>query len=747
MQSAELPAANREGNLIDVRRLVLIVRERWVGAILCALLVSGLLAWGLLRQVPVFATTSTLLVERSNDRVVDIKQVVDNSVDSSLTDALLLTHIQQIRSHTFLAHAISSLTPEERASILDPYPEKKSGSSLLKIEALATPPVSPTKETAKTDPATASSREANRIEDLVSRNLKVERSGRTLLITLTMRHRDPAVAQFLANKLIDEYIAFLIDRSTASNDSALVFLNKEAEDLRKRVEAAEHNVQAYREKYNLFFIEQNQNIVSERLKGLSTSVTQARVKRLALDAHLGQVEKIASGESDARSLASLPEFVSFASVQRQLDELRAKRDVLAERYGRKHPLMQDNATSLETLEKLRQQQVNAALADLRNQRDKAVTDEKQLGVELSAAEKESLRYDQLAVEYNSLRSAVETTRATYAQILARLNETTISSRLQNTNIKFIDRAGLPDLPVEPNRMKILFIVAAMGALAFFGYPLTADKFDTRIKSWLDVENYLKSSLLGEIDAANSVAAQRRAGIVTNGLDEEVAEGFRTLNNQIQLTSKEHGAKTILVTSTIPSEGKSFIVSNLGASFAAHGCRTLLIDADFRRPNLHRGFKVSNENGVLAWLASGAEVTPDVSRDKALGITQVGPGLFLLPSGGESRKLTELLVRGRLTPLIRQLQKDFDLIVIDTPPAGVFPDAEACCILATEFLYVCRFAGPERLHTRQTLDRLRQRSAVFLGVVLNAVPAGRSGAYALSGWGHGRRHYKSYYARR
>ena len=746
MQSSDSPDANREGNLIDVRRLFLVVRERWIGALVCAVLVSGLLAWGLLRQIPVYATTSTLLVERSNDRVVDIKQVVDNSVDSSLTDALLLTHIQQIRSRTFLARAIASLTPGERASTLAAYPPaKKSANPLLKVDASAQL-ASPSPDKVEKDPSAPPSEES-RLEDLISRNLKVERSGRTLLITLTMRHRDPAAAQFLANKLVDEYIAFLIDRATASNDSALVFLKREADDLRERVEAAEQNVQAYREKNNLFFIEQNQNIVSQRLRELSNSVTQARVRRQSLDAHVDQVEKITRGETDARSLASLPEFGAFASVQRQIDELRAKRDVLAESKGAKHPAMLDNATSLETLQRLRTQQIDAALADLRNQRDRALTDEKQLGVELAAAEKESLRYDQLAVEYNSLRSAVETTRATYATILSRLNETTISSRLQNTNIKFTDPAVMPVQPVEPNRMKILFIVGAMGALAFFGYPLTADKLDTRIKSWSDVEHYLKAPLLGEIDAANAVATPRRAGIVINGLDEEVAEGFRTLNNQIQLSSKERGPKTILVTSTIPSEGKSFVVSNLGASFAAHGSRTLLIDVDFRRPNLHRGFKVSNENGILAWLSSGAEVTPEVAQDKTLGITQVGPGLFLLPSGGESRKLTELLVRGRFTPLIRQLQKDFDLIILDTPPAGVFPDAEACCSLATEFFYVCRFAGPERLHTRQTLDRLRQRDAAFLGVVINAVPPGRTGAYALSGWGHGRRHYKSYYARR
>jgi polysaccharide biosynthesis transport protein len=712
-----------QDNLIDFRRLFIVLRERWLGGILLAAAISGLVGWVLWHQTPVFAATSTLLVERTSDRVVDIKQVVDNSVDSTLTDALLLTHIQQIKSHTFLVRVIASLKPEERAAMLAPYPDKKPLAALRDDRTV---------------------HEDGRLEDLITTGLKIERAGRTLLITLTMRHRDPVVAQLMANRLVDEYILFLIDRSTASNDSALTFLNGQAEELRRKLEAAELKVQEYREKYNLFFIEQNQSIVVERLRTLSTSVTQARVHRLELDAQLTQAERIAKGEGDARSLASRPEFTAFASVQRQIDELRARHDVLAERYGRRHPLMQDNATTLETLEKLRVQQLSAALSDMRNQRDKAVTDEKQLGLELAAVEKESLRFDQLAVDYNFLRREVETTRGTYSQILGRLNETTVSSRLQNTNIKFVDRAGLPDTPVEPNRIKVLLVTILLGGIILVGYPLTADAFDTRVKTWFDIESHLHAPLIGEIRNVPGIPPKKRAYVVAESLDDDVAEAFRALHNQVQLSSKIKGAKTILVTSTVPSEGKSFVACNLGASFAAHGKKTLLIDADFRRPSLHRAFGVPNENGTLKWLTLGVPLEGAAIANKALGIKEVSPGLFLLPTGGESRKLTEMLQGGALVELVKALQREFDVVLIDTSPSGVFPDAEACCDFADELVYVCRHATASRLHIQQTLDRLRQRDISFLGVVFNGMP--RSGGYHLSGWGHARKHYKGYYAK-
>ena len=428
---------------------------------MCTLLVCGTAAYALLQRPAVYAATSTLLVERSTDRVIDIKQVVDTSVDSSLTDAQLLTHIQQIRSHTFLSRVATSFTPEEQAKIRAPY--------------VAQP-----------------------VEDVIHDNLKVERTGRTLLIGITARHRNAEMAQLIANRIADQYIVHLLHRSTTSNDSALTFLKGQVEDLRKKLEAADRKAQLYREEHNLVSLDQNQNLNAERLRTLSTSITRARVARLGLEAKLSQIEAILEGKGDLRQLASTPEFSGYAEVQKQIDQVRAKRTSLAERYGRLHPFMLENASSLETLERLRQQQIAAAMSDLRNQREKAATEESQLTTELAAAEKESLQREQLASTYNVLRREAESTRETYSQILSRLNETTISSRLQNTNIKVVGRAGLPTRPVEPNQTKVLAIVGMLGAFVMVAYPWVAQVRDKRIRGVADVEGFLGATLIGEI---------------------------------------------------------------------------------------------------------------------------------------------------------------------------------------------------------------------------------------------------------
>jgi succinoglycan biosynthesis transport protein ExoP len=721
-------AATQEAALLPLRRWFFALRERWLSALLLVTALCVPVGWALSRQPTVYATRATLLIERSNDRVVDIKQVVDTTVDSSLSDALLLTHIEQLRSHTFLAQVVHSLTPAERKIVLAPYADDAAGKHTGAGAAAGGEPAD----------------EDARLLEILSRGLRVERAPRTMLMVITVRHRDAAAAQLLANRLGDHYIQYLIDRSTASNDSALVFLNQQAEVLRKKVEDTEHTVQAYRERNNLIFIEQNQNIVVERVRALSAALTQVRVTRLGLDVRFAQTGE-AMHDSDApRELVSLPEFTGFAGVQRELDDQRGRREVLALRYRPLHPAMKANASMIATLERQRHDQLASALTDVRNQRDKAVQHEKLLAGELAVAERESLRLDQLTVNYNVLQREVATTRETYAQILSRLNETTISSRLQNTNIKFFDRAGLPNRPVEPSTLNIIGILAALGGLVIVGYPLAADMLDDRLRTSADVETFVGADLAGLISEAKKIPADARAWIIQRALDEDTVESFRGLYSHIQFSARAGACRTILVTSTVPGEGKSFVACNLGASFAAHGHRTLLIDADFRRPTLHVALFLDNRSGLLPWLQAQRPDGGDDYQSPLLGIVELSTDLSVLRSGGESRKVTELLGRPRMAALMADLQKRYEVIIIDTSPAGVFPDADSCVRFCQELLYVCRFKTPQRTHVRETVQRLRQRSLHFLGVVLNGVPHGSAGEYYLAGRGRGRRHYGDYH---
>src|SRR5699024_9390485 len=152
-------------------------------------------------------------------------------------------------------------------------------------------------------------------------------------------------------------------------------------------------------------------------------------------------------------------------------------------------------------------------------------------------------------------------------------------------------------------------------------------------------------------------------------DDSTSEAFRGLIGQLHLRQ----TRSVLLTSTLPDEGKSFVASNLAAGFAAHGKRTIIVDFDLRSPALHRYYVRSNASGVLRWIEEGGE-TRRLRDDENLGITEVWPNLFLLCAGGQTKRATEAISNPRIVDLIEELKREFDVLIIDTPPLGVFPDA-------------------------------------------------------------------------
>lgn len=340
---------------------------------------------------------------------------------------------------------------------------------------------------------------------------------------------------------------------------------------------------------------------------------------------------------------------------------------------------------------------------------------------------------------------MDTARTLYTQVLARQNETALTSQLQNTNIKFVDRAALPSVPVDPNKLKIALVLVLLAGAIGLGYPLGADLLDQRIKLWSDVETYLKLPLLAEVSTWKAVAEEQRDQMVLKELDEHGVETFRALYSQLQLGSTVDFPKTMIVTSTLPGEGKSFVASNLCAAFAAHGKKVLLVDGDFRRPTLHKGFQLDNKVGTLTWLEARAEIDAKLTQDPRLGIVSLAPNLSLLRTGGVSRKASELLETPAMMALFEALQRSYDLIVIDTPPVGLFPDAEAFSRSADELLFVCRFGTTTRPQAAQAIARLRKTKLIFSGAVLNAMPDQRTKGYYYSSYSY--KDYAAYYADR
>jgi polysaccharide biosynthesis transport protein len=385
--------------------------------------------------------------------------------------------------------------------------------------------------------------------------------------------------------------------------------------------------------------------------------------------------------------------------------------------------------------------VKLAVADLKSKLEASISNEKTLEIEYAKQEKEQLRLRDLSIEYRSLENQAQVAKNNYSQILNRLTEATTSKYLEKIPVRPLDAALPSRVPYTPDLGRITRTAVGVGVLVFFGVAIGLSFIDDRIKSAWDIEHFIGANLLGIIPDLSALKDSEKYKLVLDNKNTTGVEPFLGVYSAVKIHSKLDFPKSILVTSTIPGEGKTLISSNLAGSFARHGKSVLLIDCDLRRPMMHRHFDRTNEAGLIGWFESGANLEGDLSSNEALGITKIGENLSLLSSGGRSKTPTQLLESPVFGELLEKLKKHYDLVVVDSPPLGAVTDSLLIAERVDEVIYVCRFNRAFRKHIRLYIKALRSGKNELLGVVLNGLSPRRIEYYSNYRY---YRSYKKYY---
>jgi capsular exopolysaccharide synthesis family protein len=308
-------------------------------------------------------------------------------------------------------------------------------------------------------------------------------------------------------------------------------------------------------------------------------------------------------------------------------------------------------------------------------------------------------------------------------------------------VRPLDRAAIPGAPFVPDIRQIVRTSAVVGLLVFLVVSIGLSFVDDRIKSSWDVESFIGVNLVGIVPDLSGMSETDKYTLVQKNSEIPGVESFLGIYSSVKIQSKIDFPKAVLVTSTIPGEGKTLVSCNFAGSFARHGKSTLLVDCDLRRPTLHRHFPQNNEAGIIAWFENGAALDGDLVTNPRLGITKIGENLSLLCSGGRSKSPTEIMEDKRFAQLIERLKKSYDLVVLDSPPMGAVSDALLLAERADEVLYVCRFNRALRKHIRLYIQALQHGKNEILGIVLNGMSTRRIEYYSNYRY---YRSYKKYY---
>ena len=409
-------------------------------------------------------------------------------------------------------------------------------------------------------------------------------------------------------------------------------------------------------------------------------------------------------------------------------------------------MMENHKRILQVKSALRQS-ITSAIEDLRDKHIQLSAQEKEFADEMEKVQKQSEQLSEIEETLKNFERELAVVQRSTDSIHSRLNDVNIEQALpseQDEPLRVDSVAYEPGGPYAPDKNRIREEGMMIFAVLFILIPVCLEFIDNRVKSPWDIEVFVGNDLIGGIPKISEVEERERPLIVGNDLDDGLTEAFRSMYSRIQMNSQTDYPKLILVTSAIPSEGKSLISANLAYSCANHGRKTILVDFDLRRPGLHKFCNLENSKGLLSLVNDVGKPGQDVQNCISESLTEVHPNLFLLPSGGKTRAATEMLEQNDFSTVIDLLRRNAEVIIIDSPPIGLFPDSLAIARKVDEVLFVTRYGKVSRKIVKTLIESINDTGANLLGVVLNDLPQKKTPGYYYSGYyGYGYFRYKYY----
>ncbi|GIL14593.1 MAG: chain-length determining protein [Chloroflexota bacterium] len=683
-----------------IKDYLLIIRERIWYIVVAFLVVFSSSILYTLSQTKLFESVASVQIMRRDPTIMQVQAVVDNEIRSAED---LNTQVKILESGAIIQKVADRLSGDDLRRFLAPYQSEDSAAVPVPAKILA----------------------ANR---------KIVPQRLSLLIQVQYRHPDPQVAARIANLFVDEYITYNARVRIDESMKAVEELKTRADDQRKKVDELSVKLQAYREKNNLVSLDQRKDIVTEKLKALNTYLTQSTARLKEAEIRWKQVQERIVSKGD---LTELPFINSQTSISPLLQQLAAQKIAIAQlrdRYRDKHPRMIEAANALAQAETELKRAVESAAATIEADYQTSLRNEREAASALRQAEADSLELDRYQVEYANLERDFKINEQILENILGRARETSMTSTIETQNARVIDRAGPATKPSTP-KITLNLALGFLGGIALgLAFAFFVAMIDDRVKSSFDIESVIGLQLMGVIPQMKKLEHAEKAQVVINHADRQVSEAFLTLHSALRLKDESKNAKCMLVTSTIPGEGKSFITTNLALTFAVHGERVIVVDADLRKPTIHKGLKVENTRGVIDVCTEKVPLGDAIIRD-------VHPNLDVLPAGGRAKNPTHILNSKQFELMISDLRKRYDRVFIDTPPIAAVSDSLIILPLVDGSLFTVFFNKVRRKAAQYAAARLLNSNVPNFGAVLNGLNLAVSGYYYAQYYD---KSYKDYY---
>jgi len=673
-------------------------------------------------QTPVYRATTSLEVLNLNEDFMNLKQSspltdTDNSYDTSEVQ----TQVKILQNEDLLDRVMDKLDPSLKAT------EQK---------AQAAPPLTGWRAWLKLAPPPQISH-LQKLLVKAGKSMKVRATPRTRVIEVTIDSTDATLAAKFANTLDNEFIEQNLEARWKTTQKMGDWLGRELGDARDKLAHAEDALQTYARDSGLIFTQDESSVATEKLQQIQVQLSGATADRIGKQS---RYELAQSTSPDA-----LPDVINdqgYRDNQAKLNELHRQIAELSAIYNPDYAKLKQAQAQAVSLQAIVDRNRTDIVARIKNDYTDALRREKLLATAYDIQTREVTGQGEKAIQYNILKREVESSRQLYDTMLQQMKQSAIATAIRAGNVRIVDPAKIPDVPASPSLPIDSALGLFLGLSAGVAVVLIRERADRTLQQPGDAQYWTDLPELGVIPSAGfeggkygyarikrlEESSGRKVKISVGRSRESVelitwqrspsfmAEAFRAVLTSILFVGENGRSPRVLVfTSAAAGDGKTTVVSNLGIALAEIGRKVLIIDADLRRPRQHRIFDLPNEAGLSTLLKS-----QDANPETWAGLAQATkvPGLSILPSGPATQAAANLLYSPRLNELLTRAKKDYDMVLLDTPPMLQMTDARVLGRMTDAVIMVARAEQTTRDALIAAAKRLSEDRIRVLGTILN-----------------------------
>jgi polysaccharide biosynthesis transport protein len=720
-----LQSVPQDEDSIDLREYWrMIVKRKWVViSILVFAIVISMLATML--TIPVYRSSAVIQITYESPRILQIQDFTPESRGWGGREQFFNSQYDILRSRALAESVV------EREGVYN-HPELsgeiQQRSLIGEIRAL---PGRLIGVFSRADDST--SRPARSAEQ--AREAAIRRAARTLRSRITVTPRrdsnlvniqvssfDPQFAARMANAIVDEYIRSTLQRRYDAGQEAREFLEEQLSDMRIALERADQNLQDFASDIGVADLQDRVQMAQSALRTLNDRLNSAQANLVQNEAYMSLIEN--GRGNDIRPVLAdsrLRELVNRRS------ELSSEYAGLTRRFQEGYPAVMELQVKMNELDARIAERRDSIITEIRSEYATLQAEIDALETAIEDREGQILALNQQGVQYNILRREFTTNRELYDGMLQRMKEIGVAAGIQNNNIAMIESANAPGSPFLPNMQRNLGMALMLGLALGIGLALVLEFLDTTIRRTEDIERMVGRPVLGMIPMVKLREQREKSGI--NDVRESraishyselhpksaVSEAFRSLRTSLMFSTPEGMPKSILITSPGPGDGKTTNAINLATVMAQNGAKVLLIDADLRKPRMHRDFGIPHAPGLTNRIAGAS----NGDGSSAIVPTTVD-GLFVMPSGSHAPNPAELLSSERMRKIINMASRAFDHVIIDTAPILGLADSLVLSRAVDGVIMVAAAGRTSKDSIKASTRRLMQVQAPLLGVILNQV---------------------------